>query len=204
MPTPPSVVLWCPRARARSNIVAVTVALALAALVGACGDGGTSDDGIGAPTAPETEREQGPPNAPDDQGAEVTTDTQGVQVTGELGSKPQITLPGGEPPAELVVVDLQEGDGPAAPAGATVTTHYVGVSWLNDTQFDASWDRGDPATFPLDAVIPGWSQGIPGMKAGGRRLLIIPPGLGYGAQSPTPEIAPNDTLVFVIDLEATG
>ena len=193
-----------PRARARSKVVAVTVALALAILLAACGDGATSADDGGTQTAPATRRDQGPPNAPADQGAEVTTDTHGVQVTGELGSKPQIGLPGGEPPAQLVVVDVHQGDGPAAAAGATVTTHYVGVSWLNDTQFDASWDRGDPSTFPLDAVIPGWSQGIPGMKAGGRRLLIIPPGLGYGAQSPTPEIAPNDTLVFVIDLVTVG
>ncbi|CAN5346929.1 FKBP-type peptidyl-prolyl cis-trans isomerase [soil metagenome] len=139
---------------------------------------------------------EGPPEP-----VEPGTDTFGVEVEGELGEKPEITLPGGEPPTELVVVDLIEGDGPEAPAGATVTTHYVGVSWLNDgEQFDASWDRGDPISFPLSGVIAGWTQGIPGMREGGRRLLIIPPELAYGAQPPSPAIAENDTLVFVIDL----
>jgi peptidylprolyl isomerase len=134
-------------------------------------------------------------------GAPVSDDTHGVTVEGDLDSKPDITLPGGEPPAELVAVDIVEGDGDEAAPGATVTTHYAGVSWLNDgEEFDASWNRGEPISFPLSGVIQGWGEGIPGMKVGGRRLLIIPPSLGYGAQSPTPAIAPNDTLVFVIDL----
>ena len=122
-------------------------------------------------------------------------------VEGDLGAKPSITLPEGPPPAELVVVDLVEGDGAEVPTRATVTTHYVGVSWTNGgSQFDASWDRGQPLSFGLHQVIQGWGQGIPGMKVGGRRMLVIPPHLGYGAQSPTPAIARNDTLVFVIDL----
>jgi peptidylprolyl isomerase len=130
------------------------------------------------------------------------SDTAGVEVQGEDTSvKPEITLPGGEPPSELIVVDLIEGDGEAAAPGGTVTTHYVGLSWLNDgTQFDSSWERGEPATFSLDLVIPGWTEGIPGMKVGGRRLLVIPPELAYGAQPPSPDIALDDTLVFVIDL----
>jgi peptidylprolyl isomerase len=124
-------------------------------------------------------------------------------VEGDLDDKPTITLPGGQPPEELVITDLVEGDGPEAPANSTVTVHYVGVSWANGgRQFDASWDRGDTISFGLNQVIAGWTQGIPGMKVGGRRMLTIPPHLGYGAQSPTPAIAPNDTLVFVIDLVA--
>ena len=124
-----------------------------------------------------------------------------VQATGDQGAKPVITLPGGEPPTELEITDLIEGDGAEVPAQATVTVHYVGVSWKNDgKQFDASWDRGDTISFGLNQVIAGWTQGIPGMKVGGRRMLVIPPDMGYGAQSPTPAIAPNDTLVFVIDL----
>ena len=81
---------------------------------------------------------------------------------------------------------------------------YVGNSWSTGEQFDASWDRGaEPFEFPLGAgqVIPGWDQGIAGMKQGGRRLLVIPPELAYGAQSPSPDIAPNETLLFVVDLE---
>jgi len=128
-------------------------------------------------------------------------DTVGVAIDGEAGAKPTITLPAGPPPEDLLVVDIVEGDGVQVPVGATVTTHYVGVSWANDgEQFDASWDRGTPIQFPLAGVIQGWTDGIPGMRVGGRRLLVIPPSQGYGAQSPTPAIAPNDTLVFVIDM----
>ena len=124
-----------------------------------------------------------------------------VAVDGELGSKPTITLPDGPPPEGLQVVDLVEGDGEQAPAGCTVTVHYVGVSWTNEgREFDASWDRGQTISFGLQQVVAGWTQGIPGMRVGGRRLLVIPPELGYGRRSPTPAIAPDDTLVFVIDL----
>lgn len=124
-----------------------------------------------------------------------------VTVDGDLGSKPKISLPDGPPPAELEITDLVEGDGEEAGPRATVTVHYVGVSWANGgSQFDASWDRGDTISFGLNQVIAGWTEGIPGMKVGGRRMLVIPPHKGYGAQSPTPAIAPNDTLVFVIDL----
>ena len=132
---------------------------------------------------------------------EVSTDARGVEVTDDLEVKPEISLPGGEPPPELVVVDIVEGDGEVVPDGATVTTDYVGVSWTNDgEEFDSSWDRGEPATFPLSGVIQGWTECIPGMKVGGRRLLIIPPDQAYGAAAPSPAIAANDTLVFVIDM----
>jgi peptidylprolyl isomerase len=131
----------------------------------------------------------------------VTTDTAGVEVAGDLDSKPQIALPGGNPPDTLVTADLVEGDGAAARPGGQVTAHYVGVSWSSGTQFDASWDRGTPIAFPLDGVIQGWSQGLPGMKVGGRRLLVIPPELAYGRRPPPGAgIAPGETLVFVVDL----
>ena len=98
------------------------------------------------------------------------------------------------------------GDGPAAQPGQTVTVHYVGVSALNGRQFDASWDRGEPFEFQLGAgsVIPGWEQGVAGMKVGGRRQLVIPPRLAYGPQGSPPSIGPNETLVFVIDLLAVS
>ena len=91
--------------------------------------------------------------------------------------------------------------------GDTVSVQYVGNSWSTGTQFDSSWDRGtEPFTFPLGAgqVIPGWDQGVAGMKKGGRRLLVIPPDLAYGAQSPSPDIGPNETLIFVVDLAKIG
>ena len=125
----------------------------------------------------------------------------GLDVTGEVGVAPTITLPDGDPPTALRLIDLVEGDGAEAPAGSTVTCHYAGVSWLNGGRgFDSSFERGQPATFPLSRVIAGWQQGIPGMRVGGRRVLVVPPDLGYGNASPTPAIAPGDTLVFVVDL----
>ncbi len=185
------------------------LALLLAGLLvlAACGDAvgpRESEDGDALPVEPTQGTEPGDPGDQADsaaQGATVTDDASGVTVEGPLDAKPQITLPDGQPPSQLVVVDLVEGDGEVVPEGATVTTHYVGVSWANDgEEFDASWNRGEPLTFPLSNVIQGWTQGIPGMRVGGRRLLVIPPEMGYGASSPTPAIAANDTLVFAIDL----
>lgn len=120
----------------------------------------------------------------------------------EEASKPKVEVPSGDPPKTLEKKDLKVGSGDEALAGQTVTVHYVGVSFSTKKQFDASWDGGDPFTFPLGAgrVIPGWDQGVPGMKVGGRRQLVIPPDLAYGAQGYPPDIAPNETLVFVVDL----
>ena len=146
--------------------------------------------------------EDGQDAGPNQEGStDVTAGDTGVQVEGALDAKPTINLPGGEPPAELVSTDIAEGEGEAVPAGATVTTHYVGVSWSTGQEFDSSWDRGQPAEFPLSRVIAGWTEGIPGMKIGGRRLLVIPSELAYG-QTPPPGagIAPGETLVFVIDM----
>ncbi len=129
------------------------------------------------------------------------SDQTDIIVTGDIGQAPAITLPEQAPPAELQLVDLVEGDGEEAPAGSTVTVNYAGVSWTNGGRgFDSSFERGQPLTFPLSRVIAGWQQGIPGMKVGGRRLLVVPPEMGYGAQSPSPAIAAHDTLVFVVDL----
>jgi peptidylprolyl isomerase len=121
-------------------------------------------------------------------------------------SKPEITIPEGAPPADLVLEDLVEGDGPEATAGHPVEVHYVGVSWSTGRQFDASWDRGDTFGFRLGAgqVIAGWDQGVAGMKLGGRRRITIPPHLGYGARGAGGVIGPNETLVFVVDLLGVG
>jgi len=119
-------------------------------------------------------------------------------------TKPQVKAGQGAPPKELVINDLEEGTGAAAKAGFEVTVQYVGVNYKSGKEFDASWDRGEPFTFALGSgtVIPGWEEGIEGMKVGGRRELIIPPELGYGAAGSPPAIPPNETLVFVVDLEA--
>jgi len=117
-------------------------------------------------------------------------------------SKPEIDFPGGEPPADLQITDIWEGDGPEAKAGDTVRVHYVGVAYSTGEEFDASWNRNDPLEFRLGVgqVISGWDQGVQGMKVGGRRQLVIPPGLAYGDRSPSPLIKPGETLIFVCDL----
>jgi peptidylprolyl isomerase len=117
-------------------------------------------------------------------------------------TKPRITKPAGKAPNRLVKKDLKVGTGPVATAGQTVTVHYVGVSYTNGRQFDASWDRGEPFSFPLGAgqVIRGWDDGVAGMKVGGRRQLIIPPEQAYGSKGSPPAIGRDETLIFVVDL----
>jgi peptidylprolyl isomerase len=117
-------------------------------------------------------------------------------------TKPTVTVPKGAPPKKLEIKDLEEGTGAEAKAGDEVTVQYVGVNYKNGKEFDASWDRGEPFAFQLGAgmVIPGWDQGVEGMKVGGRRELIIPPELAYGPEGSPPAIGPNETLIFVIDL----
>ena len=116
--------------------------------------------------------------------------------------KPEIDFPGGEPPAELHITEIWEGDGDVAKPGDTVRVHYVGVAYSTGEEFDASWDRGDPLEFKLGAgrVIAGWDQGVAGMKVGGRRQLTIPPHLAYGDRGAGNLIRPGETLIFVCDL----
>ena len=116
--------------------------------------------------------------------------------------KPDVTIPETDPPADLVIDDLEVGDGPEATAGKNVSVHYVGVSWSTGRQFDASWDRNEPFGFGLGSrqVITGWDEGVVGMKVGGRRRLTIPPHLGYGDRGAGGVIKGGETLVFVVDL----
>lgn len=120
------------------------------------------------------------------------------------GKKPKVTVPEGAPPKKLVTKDLKEGTGPAAKAGDDVTMDYVGVSYSTKKEFDSSFTSGQPFDLTLGQgqVIAGWDEGIVGMKVGGRRELIIPPDMAYGAQGRPPTIKPNETLVFVVDLLA--
>ena len=131
---------------------------------------------------------------------EPTTPTPTVPPA--LSKKPAVAVPSGAPPSHLVTRDIITGTGPTARSGQTVTVNYVGVLYKNGKQFDASWDRNQPFTTPLSAgsVIPGWVQGITGMRVGGRRELIIPPSLAYGKAGQPPTIPGNSTLVFVVDL----
>lgn len=117
-------------------------------------------------------------------------------------TRPEIEPIDGPAPADLVIEDIQAGDGAEAVAGQNVSVHYVGVAHSTGDEFDASWNRGQPFQFPLGAgrVIGGWDQGVTGMKVGGRRRLVIPPHLGYGERGAGAAIKPGETLIFVVDL----
>jgi len=134
------------------------------------------------------------------------TSTSTTTLPAALKTKPKVVPPSGPPPKTLVVKDLIKGTGPAATASSTVTVQYVGVLYKGGKQFDASWDdgSGQPTSLPLSGVIKGWQEGIPGMRVGGRRELIIPASLGYGAAGSPPKIPPNAALVFVIDLHGVS
>ena len=117
--------------------------------------------------------------------------------------KPEVDVPTDQAPSyQLELDDLAVGDGDEALSGKVVEVHYVGVSWNNGRQFDASWDRGETFKFTLGKgqVIPGWDQGVQGMKVGGRRRITIPPMLAYGKRGAGGVIGPDETLVFVVDL----
>jgi peptidylprolyl isomerase len=119
-------------------------------------------------------------------------------------SKPEVDFPGGEPPKDLEIKDIWEGNGKVAAAGDTVQVHYVGVAFSTGEEFDASWNRGEPLEFRLGVgqVISGWDQGVQGMKVGGRRELVIPAHLAYGDRGAPGAIKPGETLIFVCDLVA--
>jgi len=120
-----------------------------------------------------------------------------------MSEKPTVDVPSGAPPSyQLELEDIEVGEGREATAGRIVEVHYVGVSWATCAQFAASWDRGDTFKFGLGKgqVIPGWDQGVAGMKVGGRRRITIPPQLAYGKRGAGGVIGPDETLVFVVDL----
>jgi len=119
---------------------------------------------------------------------------------------PTVQLPAGPAPTQLQVKDLKTGTGAEAKSSDQVSVQYIGVLYDNGSKFDSSYDHGQPFSFKLGGgqVIQGWDQGVAGMKVGGRRELIIPPDLAYGAQGQPPTIPPNATLVFVIDLVSVG
>jgi peptidylprolyl isomerase len=167
----------------------------LLALAAGCGGG---DDASGESAAT-------PIPVPQDPAADIGRIVEGLST--DTSSKPEIAAPLGSPPAELEKRDIVRGTGPKAKKGDNLAMQYVGVSWSTGEQFDASWDQGkEPFTFELGAggVIPGWDEGLVGMRQGGRRLLVIPAAKGYGAQGQPPDIGPNETLIFVVDLLRIG
>jgi peptidylprolyl isomerase len=185
---------------ARTSTIALLVAAAVGA--GACGDDEKSEPAAATspPPAQTTAAAPEPATTKTEPAARAT-----YEISRDRSIKPAIPKPTGDPPTQLVTQDIVKGKGAGAKAGDAVTVDYVGVSHSTGEQFDASWDSGTPFTFQLGAggVISGWDQGVVGMKKGGRRLLVIPPDLAYGAEG-RPGIAPNETLHFVIDLKKIG
>jgi peptidylprolyl isomerase len=163
--------------------------LALSGVAAACGD----DDSSTTTTTIESDGGSGATGG-------SSSSTSRFEAEIEERGKPAVSPVEG-PVTELVVEDEVEGTGKAATPGSTVTAHYVGYLAANGEVFDSSWERGAPATFPLDSVIEGWSEGIPGMKEGGRRTLVIPAAKAYGENPPPGSGIPADAdMVFVVDL----
>ena len=184
--------------------------LALPAALAGCGGGEQTADipSADAPAgATETETETETTEASKPGKPTAATRAIAAKVGEDVERKPRIAKPKGDPPAELVIHDVVEGSGAAAKDGDQVTVDYAGVSWSTGEEFDASWGKGKqdfPFALGGGQVIPGWDQGVAGMKKGGRRLLVIPPDLAYGAQGSPPSIGPDETLVFVVDLREIG
>jgi peptidylprolyl isomerase len=166
--------------------------IGVAALVAGCGSSGSSTIAVGnESTAANAVVEKTPESAP------ATTPT-----TGPLATEPTITPPKGPAPTKLVTKEIVTGTGAEAKAGESVTVNYVGALYSNGKVFDASWLRKEPFTFTLGEgqVIKGWDEGVVGMRVGGRRELIIPAELAYGAKGHPPTIPPNSPLIFIVDL----
>jgi peptidylprolyl isomerase len=184
----------------RKFLMPVLAALALG--VSACG-GSSKAPGVAlAPSAGLTADTSTAASASSSSGSSTAASATTPKPPSPLSKKPVVNVPSGAAPKGLVTKDLIAGTGAAAKSGSTVTVNYVGVLYKGDKEFDASWNRKQTFTTPLStsSVIPGWVQGISGMKVGGRRELIIPPALGYGAAGSGSAIPPNSTLVFVVDL----
>jgi peptidylprolyl isomerase len=188
------------RARAR-HIGLGLAALGATALIAGCGSSGNSSTiTVGAEN--KTDEALASKSATTSSTSTSTTAAAKTPTSGPLSKEPHVTPPSGPPPTKLVTKEIIAGTGTAAKTGSAVAVNYVGALYKTGKVFDASWKRNEPFTFTLGKgqVIPGWEQGVVGMKVGGRRELIIPAALGYGAKGSPPSIPPNEALVFIVDL----
>lgn len=176
------------RSTLRAAAPAVLVALCLVGLT-ACG---------GTRSAPEPPPAGTPVAtvAPNDPGPVKIT----VQNATNLQARPSVRVNTGALPSQLQTTDLVPGTGRTAKATDTVVVQYVGVVASTGQEFDASWDNGTPATFALTSTVPGFRNGIAGMKEGGRRQIVMPPDQAYGAQGYGSLVGPNEHLIYIVDL----
>jgi FKBP-type peptidyl-prolyl cis-trans isomerase len=183
--------------RPRAGLLLAT--LGAAVLVAGCGSGGSSTITIGNENSADSSLIKAGESKTS---TSPTSTTAKTPTSGPLSKEPKVTPPSGAAPTKLVTKELIAGTGAEAKAGDTVTVNYVGVLYKGGKEFDASWKRNEPFSFSLGKgqVIKGWDQGIPGMKVGGRRELIIPAALAYGAAGSPPTIPANAPLVFVVDM----
>jgi peptidylprolyl isomerase len=175
-------------------ILLITI-LALAVSIAGCGSKGASLSDVNS-AAPTADTGSSDATAADKSSSKTVM----PKVSGSSSSKPKITDASGDPPSNMMIKDIKKGTGKKAKEGDKVTVNYVGHNWSNNAEFDTSWGKqAFEFTLGEGGVIKGWDEGVVGMKEGGRRLLIIPPDLGYGANSQG-SIPANETLVFVVDL----
>lgn len=170
--------------RSNSKAIAIFGALLLTASLTSCSlDGGSQEA-----NSTQAQEEQKMPNS----------QREYLSVSDNAGVEPTVGKPIGAAPTTLISQDIIVGSGDEVVATSTLTVHYQLISWKSGEILQSSW-KSAPIDFPLNGVIAGWQQGMPGMKVGGRRLLVIPPELAYGAAGSGP-IGPNETLAFVVDL----
>ena len=182
----------------------VLATLGAAVLIAGCGSSGSSSTiGVGNENTSDNTLATSTSSTPTTSTSPATA-TVKTPASGPLSKEPTVTPPSGPAPTKLVTKELIVGTGPEAKAGDSVTVNYVGVLYKGGKVFDASWKRNETFPFVLgkSQVIPGWEQGIVGMKVGGRRELIIPSNLAYGTKGSPPTIPPNSALIFVVDLLA--
>lgn len=187
----------------KSKVTLLITILALAVVAAGCGKGATLSDVNGA--TPATSSSESSSSSSSSSSSDTTSKSSGKtvepKVSGSLDSKPDLSDASGDPPSKMVEKDIKVGSGKTAKSGDEVTVNYVGHNWSNNQEFDTSWGKqAFSFTLGQGQVIKGWDEGVVGMKEGGRRLLIIPPDLGYGAQGQG-SIPANETLIFVVDLK---
>lgn len=183
----------------RAIFIALIVVTALA-FVG-CGSSSDSSNSSGEKSGASTAESSGS-STKTGEGSEESAESVPKASPNAKKTKPIVTVPKGISPKSFAIKEIEEGTGPEAKAGDKVTVQYVGVGFKTEKEFDSSWSRNEPFTFTLGAgeVIKGWDRGVQGMKVGGRREMLIPASLGYGATGSPPKIGPNEALIFTVDL----